>query len=277
MYEQLKNRIAELLSRPQPIKPQTERQLSRHLTERSTDTETFLLDAAQRLEEYELDILFAPQFTPEMEDQAAVSDLLYHWRPDADELNRLTPELCACVKYSTLQLAGDVEAKLTIHEVMVERFVRLLHLDRAPPADVSATIRDALPPGLWQHATALLRQRGFTPTRQAWFARLVSHMAARHRVTEDQLAAAAHFVSGQPVLDRDTLVEAAGALVKAALGSVAYAQGGRAYWSPDVAQHHHYHGQGQVDQDLVQGRQEDVERLKVIESDLLAFEDWDGE
>ena len=45
MYNKLKDRIAELLSRPRPIKPQTERQLARHLTESSTDTATFLLEA----------------------------------------------------------------------------------------------------------------------------------------------------------------------------------------------------------------------------------------
>ena len=111
----------------EPIKPQTERQLSRHLTENSTDTATFLLKAAQLLEEYELDILFAPQFTPEMSDQAAVSDLLYHWRPDTEELERLAPDLCRQVKHAVLLLAGDIEAKLTLHEVMVDRFVSLLH------------------------------------------------------------------------------------------------------------------------------------------------------
>ena len=106
MYEKLKDRIAELLRHPRPIKPQTERQLARHLTESSTDTVTFLLEAAQQLEEYELDILYAPQFTPEMQDQADVSDLLYHWRPDAGELDRLAPELCAQVKHGVVQLAG---------------------------------------------------------------------------------------------------------------------------------------------------------------------------
>jgi len=274
MYDQLKNRIAELLSRPRPIKPQTQRQLARHLTESSTDTQTFLSEAAKQLEEYELDIIFAPQFTPEMQDQAAVSDLLYHWHPDADQLDRLAPELCAQVKHAVLQLAGDVDARLTLHEVMVDRFVRLLHLDRAPPPEVSATIRDALPCEMWGHATALLRQRGFAPAQQVWFARFISHMAARHRVTEDQLAAAAHFIGGQATLDRDTVIDALRAQVNAADGSVAYAQGGRTYWSPDVAQHHHYRGQGQVDRGLVQDRQDDAERLKVIESDLLAFDDW---
>ena len=211
MYDQLKARIAELLSRPRPIKPQTERQLSRYLTEHSADTQTFLLEAAQELEEYELDILFAPQFTPQMQDQAAVSQLLYHWRPEADDLDRLVPELCLQVKHAVLQLAGDVEAKLTLHEVMVDRFVRLLHLDRAPQPEVSAAIRDALPCEMWPFTTALLRQRGFTAPRQAWFARFVSHMAARHQVTEDQLAAAAHLVGNEGAVDRETLIEAVGA------------------------------------------------------------------
>jgi hypothetical protein len=262
-----------LLARPRTLKPQTQRQLSRYLSEHSAEMVAFLADAASQLEEHELDILFAPQFTPQLDDQAAVSDLLFHWQPTQDELDRLVPDLCAQVGHTVVQLSDDAEAKLTLHEVMVERFVRLLHLQRAPAAEVSASMREATPSELWPVATALLRRRGFTPTRQAWFARFVNHMASRHPVDQAQLEAAAQFIADQPTLEGAALAVAAEAMVRAAVGSAAYAQGGRAYWSPDVAQHHDYHGQGQVDQDLVNTRQEEAELLKVIEEDLKTFGD----
>jgi hypothetical protein len=56
MYDQLKTRLAGLLSRPRPLKAQTERALVQHLEEHSTTLQNFFLCASAVLEEYELDI-----------------------------------------------------------------------------------------------------------------------------------------------------------------------------------------------------------------------------
>ena len=45
MYDQLKSRLASLLSRPRAMKPQTERQLAQYLTEHSSDAPAFFLCA----------------------------------------------------------------------------------------------------------------------------------------------------------------------------------------------------------------------------------------
>ena len=272
MYEELKTKIATLITRTRPIKPQTERQLSRYLTESSSELEEFLREAPKRLEEHELEVVFSPQFTPEWEDQVAVSDLLYHWRPSREELDRLTRELTGQLTTTILELPGQIEAELTLDEVMIERFVRLLRMDNAPDPSISAQIREALACEFWADATALMRQRGFYPDQQHWFARFVDHMAMHHRVTVDQLHALAQFIAEQRALDRDSLREAIQSLLQATRQSVTYAQSGRAYWSPDVAQHHHYQGQGQVDQNLVQERQDELAQLEVIQLDLETFE-----
>ena len=271
MYTELKAAIIDLLARSKPLKPQTERQLSRYMTEQSEELYAFLRDASKDLEEYEIEILFGPQFTPGAQDQVDVSQALNHWRPTSKEITRLICDICKELPFTTIQLPGDVVAKLTLHEVMVERFVRLLHLERAPKPHVSAAIRDALPCDLWPFAMAMLRQRGFTPQRQEWFAKFTCYMASRHPVTREQLADASEFIADQPSLDSVALLPAAHALVRAARDSVVFAQQGRTYWSPDVAQHHHYHGQGQVDEDRVQNRQEEEKRLQVIADDLEAF------
>ena len=271
MYEELKTTIIDLLARSRPLKPQTERQLSRYMTEHSAELYMFLRDAAKDLEEHEIEILFGPQFTPDVQDQADVSQILNHWKPTSEEMAQLVCDICEELRFTTVQLPGDVEAKLTLHEVMVERFVRLLHLERAPEPQVSAAIRDALPCDLWPFALAMLRQRGFTPPRQEWFARFVCFMVSRHCVTREQLADASEFIADQLSLDSISLVSAIQALVRAARDSVTFAQKGRTYWSPDVAQHHHYRGQGQVNEDLVRNRREDEKRLQIIADDLEAF------
>src|SRR5688572_28430126 len=125
VYDSLKSRLATLLTRPRPLKAQTERQLGHHMAEHSLSTAAFLLCAAHVLEEYELDILFGPLFTPTLDERAELSDLLLDWKPDAGQVQRLVADVCAEVPSATVRLPDGTEAPLTLHEVMVERYVRL--------------------------------------------------------------------------------------------------------------------------------------------------------
>src|SRR5260221_638659 len=92
MHHDLKTCLAELLAQPPALKPQAERQLVRYLEEHG-DLATFAPKAAQLLEDHELEILFAPMFTPELEDQAAVSEPLSKGKPSDAELAQLALEL----------------------------------------------------------------------------------------------------------------------------------------------------------------------------------------
>jgi hypothetical protein len=272
MYDSLKSRLASLLSRPRPLKPQTERQLGQHMAEHSLSTPAFLLCAAHVLEEYELDILFGPMFTPTLDERAGLSDLLLDWRPDAGQLAQLVAELAAEVPYAVVRLPDGTEAPLTLHEVMVERYVRLLRLDQGPEPETAAALRAALPEDLWPVAVALLYERGMTPRHQAWFAAFVGHVAALHPLSRESLETAADFVASQPTLERSAVTAAADALMRATQGTAAYAAGGHAYWSPDVAQHHHYRGQGRVDVDRIDQRQAEVRQVATLVEDLRTFE-----
>ena len=272
MYEQLKSRLADLRRRPRPLKPQTERQLASHVAEHSTSVTAFLLCAAAVLEEYELDILFGPLFTPTLDERAEVADLLYHWRPTQEQIAQLVADLSAEVPHTVVRLPDGTDAKLTLHEVMVERFVRLLRLEHGPDPATAAALREALPAELWPLGTALLCEPHMLPPYQAWFVALVNHMAARHPVTRGAMETAAEFVCAQPSLERAAVIEAAAALLRATEGTAAYAAGGHAYWSPDVAQHHHYRGQGRVDAPLLARRQEELQRVAALVEDLRTFE-----
>ena len=88
-----------------------------------------------------------------------------------------------------------VAAKLALHEVMAERFVRLLRLDAAADATTAAALRDALPAELWPIGVALLCERGMAPAHQKWFAAFVNrshrgrpcNLAVRDRATSEFL------------------------------------------------------------------------------------------
>jgi hypothetical protein len=273
MYEQLKSRVASLLARPRSMKPQTERQLAHHLAEHSgAGTASFLLCAAAVLEDYELDILFAPVFTATLDERAELADLLFHWRPTPEQLTQLIADLCEMVPSVPITLPDGGEAQLTLHEVMIERFVRLLRLDAGPDAPTAAALRESLPADLWPIGIALLCERGMTPAKQAWLTSFVGHVASRHPITRGLLEVLTDFIAGQPTLDRPSLVQAADSLLRAAQGTAAYTSSGHAYWSADVAQHHHYRGQGHLDTTRIAQQQAELEQVAMMVEDLRTFE-----
>jgi hypothetical protein len=272
MYEQLRTRLAGLLRRPRVLPPQTDRQLQHHLAEHSSSVTNFLLCAADVLQEYELDILFGPVFTPSLDERAELADLLFHWRPEPAQLHQLAADLCTDVPHALVKLPDGTEAKLTMHEVMADRFVRLLRLEHGPDPAIAASLRDALPAELWQIAIALLCENGMTPAHQKWFAAFVNHIRGHRPATREQLQTVAEFIASQRILDRGALIESAQALMRATEGTAAYASSGHTYWSPDVAQHHHYRGQGRIDKDLVEQRQAEVQRVAAMVEDLKTFD-----
>lgn len=271
MFSTLKQQVQRLLTCPRPLKPQTERQIAHYLQEHGGTEAEFLARAASLLEEHDLEILFAPEFTPTLEEQAAVSDLLASWRPTANDIERLNSELCASNAQASVQLADGTEVRLPLHEVMVTRFVKLLRLDQAPDFGIASSLQDALPSDLYQTALAVMRQRGFTPQRHAWLAAFICHLARRKPLNTSVLVAAAQFIVGQATTDTPVLLQAAQDLVRSAKGSADYAQAGRIYWSPDVAQHHQYRGEGQVDKALLKQRLDELEALETIASGLSTF------
>jgi hypothetical protein len=271
MYSQLKSRIASQLSRPRPIKPQTQRQLSQHLAEYASDVASFLACAADVLEEYELEIVFGPLFTPDLDERGEVVDLLFHWKPSAEELEHLVADLADEVRYATVRMADGTGTPLKLHVVLIDRFVRLLRLNHGPDSATAAAIRDTLPAELWRLAVALSCEPGMSPGHQTWFAAFIDHSAGRRKVSRGFLETVAEFLGRQPDLAREVLLGAAEALVRATQGTAAYAASGHAYWSADVAQHHHYRGQGKVDQQRLEQHRAEVEHVRALAEDLRTF------
>ena len=121
-------------------------------------------------------------------------------------------------------------------------------------------------------AIALLCERGMTPRHQQWFAAFVNHICGKRAISRGLLETIAGFLASQQNLDRAALCAAADALMRATEGTAAYAAGGHAYWSPDVAQHHHYRGEGKIDQQRLRQNQVEVENLTALVEDLQTFE-----
>ena len=272
MDEQLQARLAALLSRPRVLPAQTQRQLDQQVAEHHSHLASFLAGASGLLEEYELDILFAPVFTPTIDERAELADMLFHWRPTEEQLRRMVPKLCEQLGQAVVILSDGAQAKLTLHEVMVERFVRLLRLDAGPEPQVSAALRDALPADLWNIGVALLCERGMTPAHQAWAAAFVNHARGHRVMTREFLSTTVVFLASQNDLAKPPLLAAAEALRRATESTAAFTASGHNYWSADVAQHHHYRGQGTIDRERLAARQAEAENVAAMVEELRTFE-----
>jgi hypothetical protein len=106
---------------------------------------------------------------------------------------------------------------------------------------------------------------------QTWLAAFINHAAAKRKLSRGLLETVVNFVARQPNLSGPPLLEAAEALMRATEGTAAYSASGHAYWSADVAQHHHYRGQGKVDQRRVEQHQGEVEHVRALVDDLRTF------
>ena len=77
-------------------------------------------------------------------------------------------DVLAQVPAVTLMMPDRTQPELTLHEVLVERFIKLLGLNRAPDAQATAAMRDTLSVELWPIGIALMCERGFDETKHKW-------------------------------------------------------------------------------------------------------------
>lgn len=271
--ENLREQIAAMLQRPRELKQQTSRHLEEHLDPEGSDVQDFFQRAASELEDYEVEILFAPIFTPSFEEQVEVVEPLASCRPSAQEVAALAGRLIESLKTCSIVLPEGDLASLTLHPVLIDRYVRMLRLENAPVREVVDSIRESLAEDLAPVALALLRQKGFTSNHQEWCARFLEFAAGRHAVDRETLEILAEFLASQISLEGDALLTGMDHLLRAAIETGAFFQKGRMYWSMDVAEHHNYRGAGHVDGEQVEKKMKEVRILEILKADLESFSD----
>jgi len=89
-----------------------------------------------RLESYELDLLLSPLFTPDLEAQLRFEELLGDGHLDAGGVEALIERLAAQALRLVAVHAGE-SVEFPLPRVVIERFVRLLHLDAPLPEEAA--------------------------------------------------------------------------------------------------------------------------------------------
>lgn len=278
MPDELKSRLRSVVTQPRTLKPQTERHIHEYLEEADEDLQHFFDTAADRLEEYELETLFGPIFTPSPDERAAFSAPLSERVPDSGEVDRLVVELAAENLRTEILLPDGRQPLLPVHAVMLDRFVRLQRFTHAPSPDRAAALRKAVPSELHDHVLAIARHRAFgTPSRQDWLADYLAHVGAARTLTLDDLHALTELLASQRDLQPDVLKDVIADTLKSARTALQTARQGHQYLSGDVAQHHQYRGEGVVDKQRVSDKRQELALLEQLERDLLGFLDGSPE
>lgn len=274
MPDELKSLLRTVVTKPRTLKAQTERHIHEYFDEADEDLQHFFDTAADRLEEYELDTLFGPIFTPSADEKATFSALLSERVPDSAELDRLVAELAAEGLRTEIQPPDGRRPLLPVHAVMLERYVRLQRFTHAPTPDRAATLRAAVPPELHDFVLAIARHRAFgTPSRQDWLAEYLAHVASSRTLTLDDLHMLTELLASQRDLQPDVLKGVIADTLESARTALRSAQLGHQYLSSDVAQHHQFRGEGVVDKKRVSDKKQELALLEQLQRDLLDFLD----
>ena len=273
MLDALKKELRAALAQPRVLKPQTERHMHEYLDEAEESYQDFFDAAAARLEDYQIEMLFGPVYTPSMAEQARFSDLVTDETPaTAAALAGAVEELAEEALRTEISLPDGTTGTLPLHLVTIERYVKLLRLTHAPTGETAAALRAAAPEGLTGHVLALARHRAFaTAERQAWLAEFLESVAGRRRLCEADLETLADLMASQRDLSPEAIIAAARDALRSAQTSLNLARQGHQYLSSDVAEHHQFRGQGTVDRARVQAKTREVELLEQLEADLRQF------
>ncbi len=127
----------ETLTRRRALTPQILGFLLAHHEVTGDNVASWLRDHLEDLESYEFDLLLSPLFTPDFAMRVRFEDALGDGCLDKSSVDALIQEL-ASEELPMVLLHEEERIETTLPEVMIERFVHMLHLDAPVPEEVLA-------------------------------------------------------------------------------------------------------------------------------------------
>ncbi len=124
------------LERPREITPQVGKHLADAHGVAREQVGAFLEAELPKLEDYEVDLILAPLFTPTLSDQVAVAELLNTESVPTAQWPDLVQQLVARPTCAPLRTEDGVMHQVALRDVVVERFVHRLRLDGTIAPDV---------------------------------------------------------------------------------------------------------------------------------------------
>lgn len=136
--------LAAGLERSRPITTQVARHISEAHAVTRENIGGFLSEELPKLEDYEVDLVLAPLFTPTLQDQAPVAELLGKTSIALSQWPELVQQLVRRPTIAPLVTEDGAAQAVPLREVTIERFVHRLRLD-GTMADEVCELIDNLP------------------------------------------------------------------------------------------------------------------------------------
>ena len=137
--------VAVELERPRALLKQVVDHLASHYSVSRDELGAFFTSQLDALEDYEVDLLFSPLFTPTLTDQSLFSDLLDRQTLPASAWPVLLRKLIDRPTVAHLTTEDGITHAIKLREVSLERFVTRLNLDVVIP-DPLGKLLHSLPP-----------------------------------------------------------------------------------------------------------------------------------
>jgi hypothetical protein len=169
--------LAAELERPRSLTPQVLNHLLGTYDFARDDIGTFLANELPKVEDYEVDLILSPVFTPTLQDQAIFAELLGRDSVPANHWPGLVQQLISRPTCATLVTEDGQRHSVPLRDVSVERYLHRLRLD--------ATIAEPLFEWIQHFPTAADR-----PMLKAIARRAIWEAAARREILSSYLTSA---------------------------------------------------------------------------------------
>ncbi len=185
MKEKIIQMIEENLTKPRQLTEQVLNYILSHYSYTLDQIDKFFSDV-RNLEDYEIDILFSPMFTPGISDKAMFSKILDDVdvkSEDIDEIiNQLEGKKLVANFYVSFKNGDEVVRKeftMPLNSVNLRRYVKLLNLDCQPSKQLSRAIEIVFP-NESDKVKAILRDRFWKEDWREGFLRAYLSYVAGH-------------------------------------------------------------------------------------------------
>jgi hypothetical protein len=136
MAKALVDTLARELERPRELSPRVLNYISGTYGVDQNAIGSFLSDELSKLEDYEIDLILSPVFTPKITDEAIFAELLGAATVPREQWTALVRELEARPTQAQLVTPDGQRHSVILREVTIERFVHRLRLDASIPESV---------------------------------------------------------------------------------------------------------------------------------------------
>jgi hypothetical protein len=176
--------LAAELEKPRLLPPQIAKHLSGTHGVSLDGVGDFLREELPKLEDYEIDLILSPAFTPTLDEQAVVAEHLGRESLPQEQWPALVAALAARPTRAQLLAEDRLPVEVTLRVVTLERYVHRLRLHGTIPEDLFRRI-DGFPAAEHGSLKAIARRAVWsTPARLEVLAKFLAHSADETRAAD---------------------------------------------------------------------------------------------